>query len=389
MKISLLTGGGDPHYALGLLSGLLANKIEVYFIGSNAMKDSDLLKAENVSFRNAHGGVGPSARLMTKSLRVLGSYYKLLKHAHGTDSKLFHILWLNKFIHFDRVLMNLCFKILGKKLIFTAHNVNDHERDGKDNFLNRFSLNILYRLVDHIIVHTSRMKLQLIENFNVKEGKISVIQFGINNIVPKSQLTAKEAKGQLGLRNREKAILFFGNIAPYKGLEYLLVAFADLLKQHQDIRLIIAGRISKNGHKYWIYIQQLIMKLTLVNYTIERAEFIPDKDIEVYFKAADILVLPYRYIFQSGVIFMSYSFGLPVVATNVGSLNEYIIEGKTGFICQPENPGSLTEKINQYFHSDLYKNLENNRVKIAEYASEKYSWEKIGKKTCGVYKSVQ
>ena len=85
---------------------------------------------------------------------------------------------------------------------------------------------------------------------------------------------------------------------------------------------------------------------------------------------------------------MAYYFGLAVIASDVGSLREDILEGKTGFVYKPEDPNDLAKKISLYYDSDLFKNFEENRDKIIEYANEKYSWEKIGEKTYGVYKSL-
>ena len=67
---------------------------------------------------------------------------------------------------------------------------------------------------------------------------------------------------------------------------------------------------------------------------ILKIEYVPDAETEVYFKAADVLALPYTHIFQSGVLSLGYGFGLPVIAADVGSLKEEIIEGKTG-LCVP------------------------------------------------------
>ena len=72
----------------------------------------------------------------------------------AAQPKIFHILWNNKFEFFDRTLLMLYYKLLGKKIVFTAHNVNIRKRDGNDSWLNRFSLKIQYQLVDHIFVHT-------------------------------------------------------------------------------------------------------------------------------------------------------------------------------------------------------------------------------------------
>ncbi len=88
-----------------------------------------------------------------------------------------------------------------------------------------------------------------------------------------------------------------------------------------------------------------------------RADYVPDEETELYFKAADVFVLPYRHIYQSGVLFLGYSFGLPVIAADVGALKDEIVEGKTGFVFKPEDPIDLAATIERYFASDLFANL--------------------------------
>jgi len=386
MKVTLLQGGGgDIYYELGLLSGLVSKRINVDIIGNDKMRDASALTGENANLYNFRGNQDSHAPVKEKIYRVLKYYFKLTKYAARTDSKLFHILWLNKFIYFDITILNVYYKLLGKKLVFTAHNINMRERDKNDTWLNRLSLRFLYKIVDHIFVHTNKMKLQLIENFNIRESKVTVIPYGINNVVHKSELTRIQARKKLHVDGNKKVILFFGNIAPYKGLEYLILALVHLKEKNNNFRLIIAGRI-KGSEAYWENMQRIIEEHALNNCVISKIEFIHDEEIEVYFKSADVLILPYTRIFQSGVLFLSYNFGLPVIATDVGSLKECVVEGNTGFICQHEDPQDLANKIDLYFHSDLYKNLEINREKIIKHAYEKYSWEKIAEKTIEVYK---
>lgn len=389
MKITLVVGGGgDTYYELGLLSELIANGVHVDFIGSDSTKDAGIFKDENVSFYNLRGSQVSNAPMKEKIVRIFRYYLRLIKYSWKTDSKLFHIQWLNKFIHFDRVFLNLYYKMLGKKLIFTAHNVNEGVRDGTDSLINRLSLNFMYKVMDHIIVHTDKMRRQVIEDFGVNENKVTIIPFGINNMVFKSNLTRIEARSKLALDSNERTVLFFGRITPYKGLKCLLLALANQRKKDYAFRLIIAGKISKNYEEYWEEIQRIINENNLRDHIVEKIGYIPDKDIEVFFKAADVLVLPYEYIFQSGVLFLAFNFGLPVIATDVGSLKEFIDEGKTGFMCKPENPVDLAGKIELYFKSDLFKNLELNRDKIIKYSNEKYSWKVIGEKTCALYKKL-
>ena len=104
----------------------------------------------------------------------------------------------------------------------------------------------------------------------------------------------------------------------------------------------------------------------------------------MYFKAADVLVLPYIHIFQSGVLFLGYSFGLPAIATNVGSFREEIIEGKTGMICELSTAG-LKKAFQKYFAGEMFHNLENRRGEIQRYAGERYSWSKVAAITTNVY----
>src|SRR5207245_6751110 len=132
--------------------------------------------------------------------------------------KVFHILWNNKFELFDRTLLMLYYKLLGKKIALTAHNVNAGRRDSNDSALNRLTLRIQYRLADHIFVHTEAMKSELLGSFGVAERRVSVIAFGINNSVPDTDLTPESAKQRLGIGGGDRVILFFGNIGPYKGL---------------------------------------------------------------------------------------------------------------------------------------------------------------------------
>lgn len=389
MKVSLLTGGSDKHYASGLLLSLIEKGIEVDFIGSDELNDESILNRDKINFYNLRESGNPDSPFHRKIIRILKYYSKLIKYSYKTDSELFHILWLNKFPCFDRTLLNIYYKVLGKKLVFTAHNIDQQERDGKSTFVNRISLKYLYHIVDHIFVHTAKMKRQLVEKFEISENKITVIPFGINNLVPVTNLKREEAKKRLGLDPKEKIILFFGRIAPYKGLELLISAFEKTVRTDRNCRLIIAGQIKeKHLDEYWKNIQEMISERGLEDSVIQRIEYIPDEEIEVYYKSADVLILPYKHIFQTGVLFIAYYFGLPVIATDVGSFREDIMEGKTGFLCEPNDPVDLSDKIVKFFQSDLYNNPEKHSAYIQDYASKKYSWEKVSEETNNVYKKI-
>jgi glycosyltransferase involved in cell wall biosynthesis len=387
LRIALLTGGWDKPYALGLASSLISQGVAFDFIGSNEVDGPELHQSPLVHFLNLRGDMRPNAAMMRKVWRILIYYGRLLRYAAAAEPKLFHILWYNKLQLLDRTLLLLYYRLLGKRIVLTVHNVNAGWRDGNDTLLNRLSLKVQYRLCDHLLVHTEQMKRELRTGFGVPDHKISVIPFGINSTVPNTALTCVEAKQRLGLTNDQKAVLFFGNVAPYKGLEYLVEAMALLVDAEPDYRLIIAGK-PKNCDAYWKSVQEKISSSGLRPSLIERIEYVPDADTEIYFKAADVLVLPYTYIFQSGVLFLGYNFGLPVIAADVGSLRDDIIHGRTGFVCKPRDSVHLANSIRTYFASDLYKQLVTRRREIRAFADEKYSWTKVGEITREVYRSL-
>jgi glycosyltransferase involved in cell wall biosynthesis len=384
IAVTLLTGGGDRPYAFGLATELISKRAALDLIASDELDCPDLNGAPGVKFLNLRGDQRPDASFVKKMTRVLMYYAKLIRYAAAAEPKIFHILWNNKFLFFDRTLLTLYYKLLGKKVVLTLHNVNAGRRDSSDSSLNRISLRAQYRLADHTFVHTEKMKSELLEEFGVQGSRVTVIPFGINNSVPNTNLTPIEAKRRLGISDAEKTILFFGNIAPYKGLEYLVEAFQRLVAGHDDYRLIIAGR-PKNCETYWTTLREAIRSNALGGRVLLREDYIPDDETEVYFKAADVLALPYRHIYQSGVLFLGYSFGLPVLAADVGSLKDDIVEGKNGFVFKPEDSVDLARTIEQYFASDLYADLDARRQEIKDNAKERHSWDVVGRMTMSVY----
>src|SRR5438094_3856025 len=260
IQIGLLTGGTDRHYAFGLAMALVSGGVCLDFIGSDEVDSPELHDTPKVTFLNLRGNQRRDASPFRKVSRVLVYYIRLICYAATARPKIFHILWNNKFEVFDRTLLMLYYKLLRKKIALTAHNVNAGRRDSTDTLFNRLTLRSQYRLADHIFVHTEKMKSELLAGFGVRECAVTVIPYGINNAIPDTYLTPDEAKQRLGIRADERTLLFFGRIVPYKGLEYLVAAFQQVVTSRSDYRLIIAGRPEKGCEKYWNEIQETISR---------------------------------------------------------------------------------------------------------------------------------
>jgi D-inositol-3-phosphate glycosyltransferase len=386
VTITLITGGA-PHYEVGLISGLVAQNVEIEVIGGDDLASFPALRHPRVRFSNIYQS-SPRGSLFRRIKHVAGAYFLLVRHAWRSKSRLIHIQWNYKLPFLDRTLLNLFYKILNKRIVFTAHNIDAAARDARQSPANRFSLYFQYHIADCIIVHTQRMKTELAAQYRVRESKISVIPHGVMSAVPMTGIDRSQARRQLGLAESAKVLLFFGLIAPYKGIEFLVSALAKLSEKDRDFVLVIAGRV-KECQQYWNEILLLVEKYELKNNVVMHLGHVPEEAVEPFFKSADVLVMPYRNIFQSGVLFLGYRFGLPIIATDVGSFREELLAAGTGSVCRVDDSEDLARAIESYFQSDLYRRLESGgRDRIREYAERRYSWSAIGEQTRQLYETV-
>jgi|ERR1700683_960279 glycosyltransferase involved in cell wall biosynthesis len=388
IAVSLFTGGIDRDYAFGLSMELVSKGAHLDVIGSDGVDCPEFHGNPRINFLNLQTNQRSHASLTKKIIRLCVYYAKLIRYSASAKTRIFHILWNNKFELFDRTMLMLFYKLLGKRLVRTVHNVNAGKRDLKDTLVNRITLRMQYQLADHLFVHTEKMKCELVNEFGVRGTRITVIPYGINNATPNTSISRDQARKRLGIQNGRKAILFFGRIAQYKGLEYLITAFQQLLDRRDDYQLIVAGRPENDYLKHWNAIQEKMAEDVRCRRILIRGDHVPDDETELYFKAADVLVLPYTHIYQSGVLFLAYSFGLPVLASDVGALKEEIVEGETGFIFSPKDPVDLAATIERYFASSLFANLSVQRQKIKDFAIERHSWDVVGQLTMRIYKTL-
>ncbi len=248
IKVGLLTGCQDRHYAFALAMGLVSEGIHLDVVGSDEVDSPELHTTANLRFLNFRGSQRINANLFQKVNKLLVYYGRLLRYVLWSSPSILHILWNNELEVFDRTILMLFYKMCGKKVAFTAHNVNRAKRDSKDTLVNHGSLKIQYRLCDHIFVHTHKMKSELCKDFGVANEAVTVIPYPINNAIPNTSLSPSNAKRLLGLRHDEKTILYFGKLRPYKGVEYLLDAFRLIAGDREaNYRLIIAGEPKKGS----------------------------------------------------------------------------------------------------------------------------------------------
>lgn len=151
----------------------------------------------------------------------------------------------------------------------------------------------------------------------------------------------------LKLDKETRYILFFGLIRDYKGLDWLLEAFAKCQLQDKNVKLIVAGEFYNNPDKYYDIEKRLNLKEKVLWFN----NFVPDSEVKYFFSIADMVVQPYKTATQSGITLLSYFFEKPVIVTNVGGLGEFVPNGKVGYMVEPDIE-SIANAINDFYNNN-------------------------------------
>lgn len=179
----------------------------------------------------------------------------------------------------------------------------------------------------------------------VQNEKTHIIPHGNSGWLPKYFPQAYDwqiVRQRYGLKPGQPVVLFFGLLAPSKGIDDLIEAFA-LVRQACDAKLLIAGYPTK--HLNMDELKKKIAELHLTEHVILDPRYIPLEEVGALMGLATVAVYPYRSSTQSGALQVAYTFGRPVIATAVGGLPEAVEEGRSGFLVPAESPRELAEKI--------------------------------------------
>lgn len=244
------------------------------------------------------------------------------------------------------------------KTLCIIDNLTPHEKRPGDLILNRYLLNT----TDYFIAMSKTVEADLLSQKPAAQYRLVSHPVYSNFGAP---LPKDEARRRLGITEKN-VILYFGYIRKYKGIQYLIQAVPKFIN-HLDAMTIIAGEFYEDKTPYLQEIEKTGRpeKIRLVD------EFIPDEQVNLYFSAADIVVLPYIHATQSGIMQIALSYELPCLVTRVGGLPEMVDDGQTGFIVPPENPDAIAAGLIDYFANiDRYAIQANIRRKKSY-----YSWE--------------
>ncbi|MSS71987.1 MAG: glycosyltransferase [Candidatus Latescibacteria bacterium] len=372
MKVLLIEPGGWGgicHYTYNLAQALCRTGMEVALVTDRDYELRDLPR----SFR------------LIDTLQVREGYWRSIRAIAGVWQQMRPDL-----IHVQATLsarrdwawFPAC-NLLDIPILVTAHNVLPHDREEREAFGMVFAHSVIYRAADAIIVHGEANRRDLLNRFSVPEDRVSVIPHGDYTFAG-GCVGKAEARSRLGLGPEDRVVLCFGTIRPYKGIHHLIPAFGQVFRAIPQARLLIAGQpIGVDPQD----IERTIDAAGVRDAVRLDARYIPFQDIPVYFSAADLVVLPYVSVYQSGALQLAYAHARPVVVTATGALPESVDEGVNGRVVLPGDPDGLARAMIDLLSLPVGTLSEMGRHS-RRLAEQRHAWADVAQKTAEVYRKV-
>lgn len=367
-------GSSHHFYLFSQAEGLINSGVNVSLYTNKETKPPNIL---GLKFYQFYGFLFSHKIKVVSGLKyILGSILSIF-HARikGCSVFHFHLFYTNSLMFFNVVLS----KIFLTKVILTIHDVSSFANNKSASFYSIW----IYKLTDLVLTHNEFSKTEILRLTNAKSDRIKIIPHG--NYIPfiNVQHDKVASRNHLEIPQNKKVLLFFGMIKKVKGLEILLQALKLVIEKHNDILVVVAGKIWENDFSLY---QKIIDENNLQDYCILHTKFIPQEDVEHYYCICDLVVLPYKRIYQSGVLMMALSYEKPVLTSDLPPLKEILEDNVNGFLFESENTASLAAKINQILSDkNLLEEVKKNGVEMIK---TKYNWNEIGEKTKQSYETL-
>lgn len=344
--------------------GLAHHNFEVYYFTSNATKT---LPLDHVHTIHSFSSIWDQNNKILKIIYYFKGLFRSLRCSKKKKIKIlhFHVFHINWLFLFSIV---IC-KILRFKVVVTIHDIATLAGKSLPAF---FHKKLIYS-IDEIIVH-NKSSLREITDLLPKRTY---------NLIPHGNYLPFVKKVRPQEFTTDFRILFFGQIKKVKGLDILLEALSILKERNIKCKLTIAGKIWKDRFERY---QSIIDERKLGELVVTDLNYIPDHAIWDYFNAANLVILPYRKIYQSGVLLMAMSYGRVVLTSDLPAFKEILVANHNGFLFKCGDAASLANKIKEInLRRSILPKIEDQAY---EDVSGKFDWKVIGAMTEKVYSKI-
>jgi len=268
-------------------------------------------------------------------------------------------------------------KLLRRKIVFTPHNIYSFKKQ------NMSVIALLYRLSNIIIVHNGANKDMLIRDFKIDPNKIHIIKHGNYNYFLGQSSDRNTSKQKINIPQDKQMILLFGSIRKGKSISTALAAIHEL-KNREDFVFVMAGKAAKEYDMPALH--QRIQDLGIADCVDIRNRFIEDEYIEHYYKAADIVLIPYVESYESGVLKYAFSCGSPVIISDLEVFRDDVKDNENCLLFERGNHVELATKIACLLGDPRLATKIGKNAK--EYSDRHWNWLSSAQKTKQVYSTL-
>lgn len=246
---------------------------------------------------------------------------------------------------------------------------------------------LVCRRADRIIAVSDFIATEL-KKYGI-ENKVDVIRNGVNTHKFSPKVSGNEIRRKYGLEG-SRVLLFSGRLVPSKGIEFLLKALPIVIREHPNVKLMIAGGTTysiKNSlySEYNAMLRKIVDSNDLNDFVISQGH-VNFSRMPAYYAAADICVMPSVYEPLGNVSLEVLASGRPLIASRTGGIPEVVENRKNGILVPPKNPRALADALLELLDDeDLRKKIGRNARKKAE----TMSWDKVGRWVLRVLKAVK
>lgn len=346
--------GGLDHYDLSLANALIGRSCKVKIYSNFILFDNKSIVHDHFTFI--------IRKKWFKSFILLKEYFfaLIMIRIDKADIVILH-LFHSSFVDYLFVRLARLFRF---RICLIIHDVESLIYPTKKSWIKK-----CVSLAQNIVVHNIISYNELIEKIKpIDRSKVFVIPHG--NFLGLLLKTERNKIGQyFNLDLDKKYLLFFGMIKKSKGLEVLIEAMNNI---SSNVDLIIAGRTRDIS---FVHYESIIKSFNLSQRVHPIIRYITNVERNYLFNFTDLAIFPYKRIYQSGVMLLAMSYGIPVVASDL-PVNKTLIDGENGVLFKVDDAADLATKVNGLIDDKMKRNSIS--IHAMEHVKANNDWNKIG-----------
>lgn len=350
--------GGISHYT-SLMYQALSKSCDVVLVSYKLQYPRLLFRKEQKDFSNNRFQIDPTFYWINTALPL--NWVMCVRKIRRLKPDFIILQWWHPYFMPCYCVMSSLLRKIPK--IFICHNVVPHETFPGASLLTRLAL----KNGNGFVVHSGTDKRDLMKLLPDAVCHQTVLP--TYNAFKLQGLSRQEGRKLLNIESGTKVLLFFGLVRKYKGLDFLIRALPAVCDNLDHVQLYIVGDFGDMREHY----QSLIESEGVAQNIVIKDGYLPDKEVEPYFAACNLVVLPYISATQSAIVQVAFGFEKPVIVTDVGGLPDVVTNGKTGYIVESQNARQIAEAVITYFK----ENKENEFSENIRKESYRFSWDRM------------